>query len=189
MFQLRPQSKDRLTKTLTGRARVPLRIGCPRKVDIAIWTNCSSTRQRPARFRICVHRHRRKSLGVIMRSSHHDRLLMIKSHIYIRPMHREHGFVGMSCRPNALLPPSTRYARSPATAPPSRRACLQPGGVNRLPVHGIDHNLRIKLPGRRSHRGCGACHDTPLSLLTISAIVGAVQAGQSLTAPYCGKRM
>ena len=87
-----------------------------------------------------------------MRSSHHDRLLMIESHVYIRACTASTGLSHHRCRPSALPPPNTRYRRT-ATAPPSRRACCSAARrVHRLPVHRINHNLRIKLSGRPSHQ-------------------------------------
>ena len=108
---------------------------------------------------------------------------MVESHVHIRATDGQDGLV-------RILVPTLRPGVRPCTPKVQRPGhnditlvILQPGCVYSLPVCGIYNDLRVKLPGSDGKVGC---QDAPLSLLTSSAMVGAVHELQPGTIPYCG---
>ena len=114
----------------------------------------------------------------IVRSRHKKFLFVVESDVNIGSSNRQHGLVG-------IVLPTLGPRERPVTAEVERTGnnnvaliVLHPRGVHRLPVHGIDHDLRIKLPGwEKEAARATVCHESPLSPLTIKAMVGAVQPG------------
>ena len=99
--------------------------------------------------------------------------VVIEAYVNVRSAYGKHWFVGVI---RGMLRNGERPAPAEIYRPGDHDVSLivlQPGGVQRLPVRGIDDYLGIELSGCEREEGREGSQEIPLSLLVESTIAGA----------------
>ena len=124
-------------------------VGGPAEINVACGIDCGPARQRRSGPGIGIHLCRGEGLSRIMRGRNKEFFFVVEAHVNIRPAHRQH-------RPVGLCLAALRPGKRPGSAEVERAGdhnvaliVLHPRRVYGLPVHRINHDLRIELAGRQ----------------------------------------